>query len=550
MKQFLSFIILSVFVLQIGTANDPFQKDPITTIYSIQLMASQNPQVTQFQAIKEIGYIFSEKAGKFQRIFLGKFEDLNQANTKLAQVKSLGFGDAFLSKRIIDPADMVYTVQLQTYGAEQPIEWDKWRAYENLYVNLAGDGKIKLMAGTFNDIKSVNEELQAIRAKGVKGAFIKHINTAFIHKSSIFEMEVSEGSRNQKMTIKGELYLPKPSEMPVAYEEFNKTSRKSVKELQGLLANNSNFNGNIDGVYDINTEDAMSMFEVKNNRYLAYVERAENMEDDGKKAIGLQFYVNEVYNNPLMAYGGLKEVTHPMSDVYLAYMYFSGKANAKGQDKQTLVNNLMNGAVQKTFVTSGYKGTTKLDYTKTYNYADAALIIEHLGYMQDALQNPPSLPCWLFEEHPKETASIFNNLYSMVSGCGDFMDWKELKVLKTIASDLDPIDHTVNADADENVRMAYDARRAQLYLAPTVSEDEASVMDSWNTRFWKGMNTWKDSDPLHKRMVLPLEMAYFQALVKLENHYLGRGFTEDESRILGLSVMRTVVNYHLQSYVK
>ena len=70
MKHFLSFIILTMFVLQIGTANDPFQKDPITTIYSIQLMASQNPQVTQFQAIKEIGYIYSEQAGKFLGIYI------------------------------------------------------------------------------------------------------------------------------------------------------------------------------------------------------------------------------------------------------------------------------------------------------------------------------------------------------------------------------------------------------------------------------------------------------------------------------------------------
>ena len=549
MKQFLSFIMLTMFVLQVGATNDPFQKDPITTIYSIQLMASQNPQVTQFQAIKEIGYIYSEQAGKFQRIFLGKFDNIDQANIKLAQLKSLGFGDAFLSKKPVDPASMVYTIQLQTYSSGQPIEWDKWRGYENLQVNLAGDDKVRLMAGTFNDIQSVNEELQIIRAKGIKGAFIRHINTAFIHKVSIFEMEVSEGSRNQRMTIKGELYLPKPSQVPVAYAEFNKNSRKSVKELQNLLADNSNYNGNIDGVYDINTEDAMDMFEVKNARYLTYVDRAVKMEDDGKKAIGLQFYVNEVYNNPLMAYGGLKEVTHPMSDVYLAYMYFIGKANAKDQDKQILVNRLMNGAIQKTFVTSDYKGTTELDYEKNYNYNNPLLIIKHLGYMQDALQDPPSLPCWLFEIHPEETASIFNNLYSMVSGCGDFMDWKELKVLKTIAADLDPIDHTISAN-DEDVRMAYNARRAQLYLAPTISEDEASVMDSWNTRFWKGMNTWKNNDPLHKKMVLPLEMAYFQALVKLENHYLGRGFTEDESRILGLSVMRTVVNYHLQSYVK
>jgi hypothetical protein len=550
MNQFLSVILLAMFVLQTGIANDPFQKDPIKEVYSIQLMASQNPQVAQFEAIKEVGYVYAEQAGKLSRIFLGRFENVDQANTTLAKAKSLGFTDAFLSKKAVNPEAMVYSIQLNTYALDEAIEWDQWREFEDLYVNLASDGKVKLMAGTFSDIKSANEKLQLFRNKGIRGTFINHINSGFLHKVTLFEMEVSGSPSGGTKTIKGELYLPKPSEVPVAYEEFNKTSRQSVKELQGLLAENSNYKGKIDGVYGVNTQDAMNMFEVKNDRYLTYIERAKNMEDEGKKNIGLQFYVNEIYSNPLLSYGGLKEVSHPMSDVYLAYMYFTGKANTKGEDKQQLVNKLMNGAIKKTFVDGNFKGTTTLDYTKTYNYDNVLLIIKHLGYMQDALQDPPSLPCWLFENHPTETASIFNNLYSMVSGCGDFMDWQELKVLKAVASDLDPVNHSLNPKADEDTRMAYDARRAQLYLAPTVSADEASVMDSWSKRFWKGMNEWKDSDPLHKKMVLPLEIAYFQALVKLENHYLGRGFTADEARVLGLSVMRTVVNYHLESYVK
>ena len=120
----------------------------------------------------------------------------------------------------------------------------------------------------------------------------------------------------------------------------------------------------------------------------------------------------------------------------------------------------------------------------------------------------------------------------MVSGCGDFMEWDELKVLKTIAEDLDPVNHLTLGKADDNIRMAYDSRRAQLYLAPTISQDEAMVMEAWNNRLWMAMKTWEGADPLHKKMVAPLEVAYYRALVKLENHYLGRNFKQKQAQVL------------------
>lgn len=549
MKQIISLFVLSMVMVQFVAANGPFPTPP-ESFYAIQLMATENPQADLFSHIKDVGYIYAESAGKFQRVFIGRFDDKATAEETLAKVKTLGFKDAFLANKKVKADALVYTVQLHTYAAGENITWDKYQVYDDLQVNLNSDGRIKIMTGSFTSLQAVNDHLQAVRAKGANGAFIKQINEAFLHKATKFEIEMSEGITMGDVSIKGGLYIPKPSDVPQSYEEFNKTSRTSVKKLQNLLATNSNYKGSIDGVYGIGTEDALGMFEAKNERYTVYKELAKKMEDPGVKDIGLQYYVNEVYDNPLMAYGGLKEVTHPMADVYLAYMYFTGKANTKGEDKQAIVNKLMNSAVQKVFVTGTYKGTTELDYSKTYNYDNITLIIKHLSYMQDAMQDPPSLPCWMFENHPNETAAIFNKLYSMVSGCGDFMEWEELKVLKTIAQDLDPVNHTLNPKAEEDIKMAYDSRRAQLYLAPTVSKEEAMVMETWHDNLWAAMNKWKDADPLHEKMVLPLEVAYYQALVKLENHYLGRGFKEEEAKILGLSVMRTVVNYHLGGYVR
>lgn len=550
MRQLVVLVLLVAFSVQ-SIAENPFKKQP-DIVYIVQLGAFSNPQASDFESVKNVGYIYTEAVGKLQRVLLGRFEDEKQARANLALVRAAGFSDAFLSKRTINQSDMMYSVQLMSYDAVKDVEWDKWRTFDNLYVNLTSDNKIKVLTGKFTDIRSVNQHLQLVKNKGFKDAYIKHINRGLVHQVSKFEMSISEGQifPDEGMSVKGgDIITVKPTDIPVSYAEFNKNQRPSVKRLQVLLKKHSNYSGQVDGVYGDGTKDAFDMFEQKNSRYAQYKVLAANRKEEAFKG-GIQSYVDLVYDNPFMAYGGLKEADHPMADVYLAYMYFTGKANSRGEDKQALVNRLMNDAVQNIFVKGDFKGTTELDYSKTYNYNNITLLIKHLSYMQDAMKDPPSLPCWLFEKHPQEAASMFNRLYSMVSGCGDFMEWDELKVLKTIAEDLDPVNHFALGKADENVKMAYDSRRAQLYLAPTISEDEAMVMEAWNNRLWSAMKGWESKDPLHKKMVAPLEVAYYQALVKLENHYLGRGFKQNQAQILGLSVLRTVVNYHLNSYVK
>jgi hypothetical protein len=562
MKQ-LVFVLLTIAITVQSYANpSPFKPLP-TSVYVVQLGAFSNPQVDDFSKIKSIGHVYTEQVGKVQRVLLGQYEEESNAQTSLAAIHAAGFVDAFVANRKINPDAMIYSIQLKTYEAGENIEWDKWRVFSNLQVNLSDDGRVKVLTETANNITDINRVLQDVRAKGVKGAFIKHINKGLIHKVSPFEMDINQRQLKHigqidedpnntiqgDIGIKGGLLIVKPSDVPVSYDEYNKESRNSVKQLQALLSENSNYRGEVDGVFGRGTKDAFEMFEDKNGRYALYKERAKNRKEVSFKG-GLQEFVNMVYDNPLMAYGGLKNETHPMADVYLAYMYYTGKANPKEADKATVVNRLMNSAIQRIFVTGTFKGTTELDFSKTYNYDNLTILIRHISYMQDAMQDPPSLPCWLFENHPDEAASMFNRLYSMVSGCGDFMEWEELKVLKTIAEDLDPVNHITLGKADDNIRMAYDSRRAQLYLAPTISQDEAMVMETWNKRLWSSLNTWRSTDLLHEKMVTPLEIAYYRALVKLENHYMGRGFNQKEAHVLGLGVMRTVVNYHLNTYVR
>ncbi len=498
MRQIVVLVFLAVLAFE-SQAENPFKKQP-DMVYVVQLGAFSNPQPSDFEKVKNVGYVYTETVGKLQRVLLGRFEEETKANASLTLVQAAGFKDAFLSKRKINPTDMAYAVQLTSYDAGQSVEWDKWRMFDKLYVNLTADNKVKVLSGNFKEIKAVNQHLEEVKEKGFKGAYIRHINNGLVHRVSKFEMSLVELENfiDEGISVKGGSILPvKPSEIPRSFnEEFNDKKRDSVKKLQELLSQHSNYQGELNGFYTKGTENALVMFEQKNSRYAQYKLLADNRKEEGFKG-GIQTYVDLIYDNPFMAYGGLKEADHPMAEVYLAYMYFTGKANPKNADKQALVNKLMNGAVEKIFVKGDFKGTTELDYSKKYNYDNITLLIKHLSYMQDAMQDPPSLPCWLFEKHPKEVSSMFNKLYSMVSGCGDFMEWDELKVLKTIAEDLDPVNHFALGKGDENVKMAYDSRRAQLYLAPTISQDEAIVMESWNNRLWTAMKVWESQDPFY-----------------------------------------------------
>lgn len=534
--------------------------------FTIQLGAYKAPAPAQFEPLNHLGYLYLESAGAHQRVMLGHYYDKAQATTALHAAQAQGFGDAFLSQRTIEAEDMLYSIQLKSFEHLSRIAWNEWRSYEQLHV-LLSDTEVKLLAYATPDLTLINRQLQELRKNGVSGAFIKYVNRALLKPAGAFEQAANRPSfdpndpantargaslQARSITFQDSKVMTQQQAAPRVVARYENAQRESVRTLQETLKAEVDLQDAHQGILDQATHDALSRYQARDAQYNQYSLLAQQQLEVTERGSGLQHFVNIVHEQPRIAQNGLTADDHPMAKAYLAYMYFTQKATppAGSPSRETLIDQLMQEALNGVFKRPEYKGLLPIDLSKTYRYQDLNLLIQHLSYMQDAMQDPPALPCWLFEVHPQEAAPLFGRLHSMVSGCGDFMEWEEYKVLKLVSSALDPVTHDPKDEADAQQLRAYASRRAQLYLAPTVSQGEAQIIETWHINLWKGLDAWAAQDALHAKWLRPFKVAYFDAMVKTENHFIERGFTPDEARILSISVLRTVVNYHMEHFTK
>lgn len=543
--------------------------------YTIQLGAYKAPTAAQFEEVSSIGYVYLEPTSVHKRVMLGQFFDKAEATAALHSVQKQGFDDAFITHRDIQSDNMVYSIQLKSYEHLSFIDWADWKNYNDLHVLLSND-EVKLLAFATPDLTLINRQLQELRKNGVSGAFIKYINRAILKPAGAFEQAANRAAPIVKafdpndpantarggeavtfqargISFKGtQIMTQQQAAAPNVVARYQGAQRESVRTLQETLKAEVDLKDADQGIFDGATSDALTRYQTRDQQYAQYRLMAQQQLEVTERGSSLQHFVNIVHDNPRIAQNGLSADDHPMAKAYLAYMYFTQKATppAGSIDRQALIDQLMQEALQGVFKRKDYKGLTPIDLNKTHHYDNINLLIQHLSYMQDAMQDPPALPCWLFEEHPQEAAPLFGRLYAMVSGCGDFMEWDEYKVLKLVSSSLDPITHDPNDDRDAQQLRAYASRRAQLYLAPTVSQGEAQIIETWHTNLWKGLDNWATKDALHAKWLRPFKVAYFDAMVKTENHFIERGFTPTEARTLSISVLRTVVNYHMEHFTK
>lgn len=541
--------------------------------YTLQLGAYKAPMPQQFVDISAQGYVHLEAAGAHQRVLLGQYFDKAAATLALQAVQDKGFPDAFVAQRDITADAMVYSIQLKSFEQYTDIQWADWKAYDQLYL-LHSNEEVKLLTYATPDLTLINRQLQELRKNGISGAFIKYINRALLLPAGAFEQaanqpaphtfnpndpdNVARGGEVVAFQARGitfqdaKVLTQQQATAPSVIARYQTAQRESVRTLQATLEAEVPLPGADQGVFDEATSDALSSYQMRDPQYARYRLMAQQQLEVTERGSSLQHFVNIVHDNPRIAQNGLSADDHPMAKAYLAYMYFTEKATppAGSPSRAALVDQLMQAAINGVFKRPEYKGLTPIDLNKTYRYDNIQLLIQHLSLLQDAMQDPPALPCWLFEAHPQEAAPLFGRLYAMVSGCGDFMEWEEYKVLQLVSSALDPVVHDPKNEADAQQLRAYAARRAQLYLAPTVSAGEAQIIETWHTNLWKGLDAWSAQDALHAKWLRPFKVAYFDAMVKTENHFIERGFTPDESRILSISVLRTVVNYHMEHFTK
>lgn len=530
---------------------------PGDQVFTVQVGAFRSIAVADFESLQGLGYVYTTatKTQNVSRVQVGMYSEKVDAEAVLAEVQAAGFPDAFVAAKTLQADNMVYLIQLAAYDYND-IRWEEVEPAGKLYAQLT-ENKIKVMAGVYGDLTAVNTRLNELRRKGYTDAFIKYINKDLIHLVGNFEKAMNKSSETERLgavKVKGKSQNFNPKEAPEDYDIQGfaaATSRKSVLELQEALSEATDFDAT-NGYLDNATVVALENYTTSDERYAHYADRVKSHKQlTGTKKDALQNYIDMIVDNPTMAVNGLRNSGEPLAKAYTAYMLFTGKAEFPSANKSAVVNKLMNEAIRATYVDNKFRGVTTLDYNQSYDYQDVNTIIRHICYIQHASSNSATLPCWIFEEHSQEAVAILQELnLPLTTDCGDFMDWQEIKLVKEIASDLDPLPEYKKGEAALEELKAYRAKRAQLYLAPQpMKEMEAEIIELWHQKLWASMDAHGAKDITSNNIIRTFKVAYFKAMVKLENHYIGRGFTPDESRLFAISTLRTVVNYHISGYL-
>lgn len=161
--------------------------------YQIQIgrLSGNTPDLSSFVAIQHLGALRVELSGADKRVVLGNFANRSQADAALAEVRRLGFGDAFvtipttINNTIATPkssiaAASLYTVQVVANKYPVGSDYKPLAKWGSLYQEKNAD-LTKIMLGTFKDETAARNVLQNVKAQGFDGAFIKTVTWSTIN---------------------------------------------------------------------------------------------------------------------------------------------------------------------------------------------------------------------------------------------------------------------------------------------------------------------------------------------------------------------------------
>lgn len=261
----------------------------------------------------------------------------------------------------------------------------------------------------------------------------------------------------------------------------------------------------------------------------------------------MQGLINALPSNDAGLIAELERQQAPIAKAYLAYWLLVNQGPSRA------VNQLMNTAIQQTFTDSASKPIPSFDHKATYDYLAIKQLLLHLSYIHNTIENEQyTLPCWLFEKHPKSAKAIFeqSELIAVtdlkISACMEFAEWEAIKALRYFIEELQPSQYTKQeTDLEKHLEIG----RSFLYLFPEkLTKLEQAEMEQWKTQFWKDLTNASNKYPVLEKYLFHVQVVFFQSQVLLEEYYIQQGFTVNEAEGLALCVLKTYVEVPLKAY--
>lgn len=576
MKQYMLILTTLLSLHIVATANS----------YAVQLGIFLEPRMEDFQPIRTLGFVYAENTeGNVYRVYLGDFSTRREAQQMTNRLKDKGYMDAFVVETNFNNGQNAPVIQLATRAMKERIKWSPFFDLDIPIYVVSDNNKVKIVTAPFRSLDKANARLSEIKRKGFADAFVKNYNTMQMHRVGAFELgnekqplipiDIVEGRGESKEQVrnvsrKGTPVSPPsygyaderkntatdaaPAPTPNTTTSSNTTTiavprirtnvkRRSVLNLQKVLKQLEAYEGSLDGYYGKGTSEGFEAATNSNLKFQQYSLLAEYTDlkapDDANNKE--QVAINNLWEDSERSFATLRASKKPIAGAYSAYWLYVTDGKSSG------VNTMMNDAVGQAFMNTSPTERPPLDPKATYDYKDLEQLIRHLVFI-DQIDKSVKLPCWLLERHPNEARSALISIGGMeassIEGCYSFDQWEIVQVLQTLALDLNASERLDAKRIDQAA-----SARAQLYLAPSsLDQAELEQLLAWDTQLWEKLETWATSDPLHRKLLTPLQLAYFQTQVQLEDHYMDRDFGPAQAKGLSLAVLQSLVGYHLERF--
>ncbi|RMG79190.1 MAG: hypothetical protein D6714_16760 [Bacteroidetes bacterium] len=577
-----------LFLFLLLTVSGLFAQDNIPQ-YTVRIGTFINPKPAEFEAIRSLGFIYTERQPDgYTGVLIGGYTSKNAAEDMARKLQSKGFLNPSVSLLPVKEGEPVTMIQLGVKKATEKFKWEKYLKMEQLYVVINND-QVKILTGIYPDIATAKAQLPAIRAMGFSDAFVKKVNSALLHEVTPFEtwgekrplipLVFREDSKRETHATPAASEIPEPFEKPqdriktqpeketppdlvpkgitttakpAAFERSFapprptirvKEKRNSVIELQKALKKQGTYSGSLDGYYGKGTAAAFEKAysnhrQVRKYKILARFGR--NM-DASENSGQLADAIKSLWTSPETATQTLRMDNSPLAKAYRAYYMFQ---TLGPQDE---VDNLMNAAIKEAFKDVKPTNMPRFDYTLDYKYTNLSQLLSHLRYIHEVSDPKTAVPCWMFQKHAYTAIEAFNlsgGSNIEIENCGGFWTWEEVATLYEIAKDLD-----TRASFDSKELNKSQARLNKMFLAPDpVSAEDLKALNQWQEKLWVGIDGWAFRDPLLEEIAEALRLSFFQTYVLLEDYFMDEGYKKDEAKGMALETLHALTAYHLARF--
>lgn len=582
-----TFVVVAITLLSITTLFSQTEN-----VFTVRIGNFLSPQAADFEDLQPIGFLFADSlSSNLYMISMGVYSLRAEAESVESAIKQKGFPDANVEMLPVRKAGNEPVIQLATLDPTKPVRWAEiFKAHSNISVNLIDDRLIILATG-FQNQAEANQALAAIKRAGFSGAFPKNYQSSKLIKITEFEtggfkipkpvapapiietkpeptpVAVAEPEPTAPSTPapKIEIIEPAPTPTPqiskpvehkpttkksvvlpsrrVAYPKIDgKIKRNSAIELQRILKAEKNYSGSLDGFYGPGTTKGFDNFKSKNRQWKKYVLLADLWKtgSGGENISAFQQAIFDSYETPSKSNIVFEKNKSPLATAYRAFNDFRKSGPSKS------VNDKMNAAIKRSFPSKKLGNTKPFDYSATYSYQDNEQLIRHLKYLHMASEEDVTVPCWIFEVFPKESIKIFGESSAKLKmqDCTGVSDWEEVKVLKTLASDI-------SLDVNNKRLKRASAQKAQLLLSPAnLTKVGKANAEKWNSTLMGNLAGWATRDPMHAELVTVFKVAYFQSQVRLESYFIDNGIKPDEARFLAIATLKTLVGEQMGRFTE